>query len=144
MSLIGRKVEFGKLKKLYDANYVVKVQGPPSSGKSTLINHLLILNKITYIIINFHEINWQSITDTYLYFKGIFNIDIDDPDKDIVDLAYLFNKLVEHISVPIWIKKSEPLWFDNGFTLQSNTAKYLFWTFFNMLCNSKKVKSLYQ
>jgi len=136
--IIGRKVEIGRLKKIYDCNYVIKVQGPPSSGKSTLIHYFL--DKITHILINFHDINWKSITDTYLYFKGIFSVNIDDTDRDIVDLAYLFNHILKRIDTVIWLKNCESLWFDIDLTKQVNTPKYLFWTFFNMLCNSKKSK----
>ncbi len=138
MSLIGRKVEISRLKKLYDLNYVIKVQGPPSSGKSTLIHYFL--DKIVHTVINFHDINWQSITDTYLYFKDVFSVNIDDPDKDIVDLAYLFNNIVEHIDKTVWLRNCESLWFDTEFTKPVNTPKYLFWTFFNTLHNSKKCK----
>lgn len=136
--IIGRKVEISRLKNLYDCNYVIKCEGPPSSGKSTIINYFL--NKIVHTVINFHDINWQSTTDTYLYFKDVFSISINDTDKDIVDLAYLFNNIVERIDAVIWLKNCESLWFDTEFTKLMNTPKYLFWTFFNTLCNSKKCK----
>ena len=97
MVLIGRLKETADLTRLYNSDsYIINVYGPPKSGKSKIINSFL--DGINTYELDISLIDWESVTDVYQQVRSVFCREIDDPIKDIVNLAFMFNSIIKKIA----------------------------------------------